>query len=452
MGATAAVALLGMLPAFPAAVGEDPSWSSVSSLYPLLAHSREGLGVADHAAAAALEQAKEDDPICTVVFPTQPPACSSTAGACATDPSTIGSAFFSLELYSAGSRTNFTFGLNCSHSSSRALIGFAPIVVATGPPAPVRGGGSALHHDPAARNSCAEMAPTCPVDAPHRYGNDEAGWYCCQSEAGAKAEDCKIVPGLCCLVPGHSLGCQGHPACVKNTWTEYGNDCAGWYCSLATPTTTKYCERPDICSGCPNTAQCRSNCTGSGTLTRASCDCVDNGGVCRLLSHRDDLSASTTTAGKDSDMPVCVAATRNAQNLTEDIKQSIKLKQTVFAATEGMSSNSTLTVYMQLEVSLVEGGAHGMAGELSVAATLTGSSATLLHWPAQPLKAGSAALSFAAGVDVADSGGRCQTISPSLFANNLNMTADYWKTKLASASGPEIGESRVATAWKAWLS
>ena len=34
----------------------DPSWGSVSALYPLLAHSREALGIADHPTAAALEQ------------------------------------------------------------------------------------------------------------------------------------------------------------------------------------------------------------------------------------------------------------------------------------------------------------------------------------------------------------------------------------------------------------
>jgi hypothetical protein len=113
------VLLLAVLPW--RASSSDPSWSSVSSLYPLLAHSREGLGIADHAAAAALEQGKQDDPICTVVFPTVPPACSPTGGACTTEQATVGSAYFSLELYSATGGPNVTVGLNCSHSSTRSV-------------------------------------------------------------------------------------------------------------------------------------------------------------------------------------------------------------------------------------------------------------------------------------------------------------------------------------------
>ena len=335
------------------------------------------------------------------------------------------------------------------HGLGRALVGFAPIVVATGPPAPVRDGGNALYHDPATRNSCAGMAPTCPGDAPYRYGNDDAGWYCCQDAAGAKAEDCKTASGMCCLAPGHTLGCQGHPVCAKHTWTEYGNDCAGWYCSLDAPTTTEFCARPDICSGCPNTAQCRSNCTGSGQLSHASCDCVDNGGVCRLLSRGEELSSSAGAEGQD--IPVCVAAAANAQNLTEGIKKSLRLKQTVFAASAGMATTSTLVVYMQLELSLAAGFVAGAAGGLSVAATLAGSSKTAVRWPAQPLRAGGSTLTFAAAVDVADSVGQSRMIPISEFASNQSMAASYWQTKLAKATGPEIEEQRVSTAWKAWL-
>jgi hypothetical protein len=108
---------------------DDPSFDSVASLYPLLAHSREALGVADHNVGAALEIGstsnaigKPNPAICSVSYPLLPSTCSDVAGMCTT--ATIASAYFELTV------DNQQFALNCSHSSTRSLKGFAPIVVA----------------------------------------------------------------------------------------------------------------------------------------------------------------------------------------------------------------------------------------------------------------------------------------------------------------------------------
>jgi hypothetical protein len=97
----------------------DPTWESVSEVYPLLAHSREALGVPDHPVAAALDIAKQSDPICTVVYPLEPPLCSPVTGTCTT--SELGTARFTLLVTTAGAPGNTTIGLNCSHSSTRSL-------------------------------------------------------------------------------------------------------------------------------------------------------------------------------------------------------------------------------------------------------------------------------------------------------------------------------------------
>lgn len=95
----------------------DPTWETVSQTYPLLSHSREALGVPDHPVAAALDIAKQDDPICTVVYPLQSPDCSHVSGSCTT--SDVGSARFALTVTtSVGSAI---VGLNCSHSLTRSL-------------------------------------------------------------------------------------------------------------------------------------------------------------------------------------------------------------------------------------------------------------------------------------------------------------------------------------------
>jgi hypothetical protein len=389
-----------------------------------------------------------------VVYPLRPPTCSPATGQCATPAGGTASAFFTLTLHQRGQRTNISFGLDCAHSSTRSLhaTGFAPIVVAAGPPAPVRGGGAGLHHDPARRNSCAGLASACPPDAPYAYGDDNAGRYCCSDAAGARAGDCKSPAGLCCLAPGHTAGCQGHQQCAAQNWTEYGNDCAGWYCSADTPRTTPLCAHPAACAGCPNTPRCRANCSGDGQgREHASCDCVDRGGVCRLLGHGGSSSAQngdlSSLAGSRG-IPVCLAkAPAAAGNLSDDIKQHLRLSQISFAASAGFEHTSPLVVYLQLQLSLAAGAPTG----LSVVTTLGGSGGAALHWPAQPLRPGGAALTWAASVDVASGAGRRRQIPAATFASNLSATAAYWADKLVAAAGPRVAEARVSTAWRAWL-
>ena len=73
--------LLALLPSLlPVLAHDDPTFDSVSALYPLLGWSREGLGVADHSAAAALDRsptvissAAHSGQLCSVVFPLHAP-------------------------------------------------------------------------------------------------------------------------------------------------------------------------------------------------------------------------------------------------------------------------------------------------------------------------------------------------------------------------------------------
>ena len=99
----------------------DPTWESVSGVYPLLAHSREALGVPDHPVAAALDIAKENDPLCTLVYPLESPTCSPLLGSCNTGTSGLGQGMFTLFVTMPGLPGNATVGINCSHSSTRSL-------------------------------------------------------------------------------------------------------------------------------------------------------------------------------------------------------------------------------------------------------------------------------------------------------------------------------------------
>eukprot|EP01048_Picozoa_sp_COSAG05_P003805 COSAG05_NODE_185_length_14731_cov_30.866389_2_plen_1011_part_00 len=430
----------------------DPSWHSVSTLYPLLAHSREALGIVDHPDAAVLDQALPSDPICTVVYPTSPPHCSPTTGMCSTATGCrsglgcrphLGSAFFTLELQTSDGYVSF--GLNCSHSSTRSLVDFAPIVVASGPAAAVQGG-RPLYHDPARLNSCAEMASSCPPDAPFLYGDKTAGYFCCESDAGPKTGACA---GSCCLEPGSVAGCQNMTFCPAHNWTEYGNDCTGWYCSAQTPETTSYCERPDICSGCPNTQRCRANCTGAGKYSHASCDCVDTGGgVCRLLAPDGKTPFKVDVTVSSHSTPVCVSHVNKSRVLTDAIARQLALRQTVFATSAGFLPTAPLVVYLQLELSLLPGAPKGMR----VSVKLEGSSGQALQWPSQSLHPGATAQAWTASVDVASGTTARHKISASAFAGNMSAATNYWTEKLAMATGPRItAEQRVETAWKAWL-
>ena len=62
----------------------------------------------------------------------------------------------------------------------------------------------------------------CPADRPHLYGDDQAGYYCCEWPA---IDTCAPPAGAsnvyeCCVLPGSDQGCQGTPRCGTNPKNE----------------------------------------------------------------------------------------------------------------------------------------------------------------------------------------------------------------------------------------
>jgi hypothetical protein len=390
--------LRALLPSLlPAMAQDDPSFDRISELYPLLGWSREGLGVADHSAAAALDRsptvitsAAHSGQLCSVVYPLHPPVCSATKGKCTTEPSDVGSAYFVLTLRGGGDGLGEDAALaperivlNCSHSSTRTLKGFAPIVQVQSTAAAFQPAAQALTH----RNDTDSCAP---------LGN---------------------VSG--------------------QRWVEYGNVCAGFYCNLGPPTTTKFCQRPDICSGCPNTPQCASNCSGDGQLSAASCDCAAAGKFCKLLRR-----GQTDTGARD----ICRRALPPSVGLGP-LAAQLEFNQTLFAATEGMDSKKPLGVFLGLTI---RRRASASVGLIAVAVELTGDGAEPLELATAEV--GADTITVHAAVRVA---GGTQApfvnISAADFAGNLSAAEAYWKTKIEPAKGPTVPEPRVMTAWKAWL-
>eukprot|EP01046_Picozoa_sp_COSAG06_P026803 COSAG06_NODE_2325_length_7083_cov_2.294101_2_plen_550_part_00 len=388
--------LRALLPSLlPAMAQDDPSFDRISELYPLLGWSREGLGVADHSAAAALDRsptvitsAAHSGQLCSVVYPLHPPVCSATKGKCTTEPSDVGSAYFVLTLRGGGDGLGEDAALaperivlNCSHSSTRTLKGFAPIVQVQSTAAAFQPAAQALTH----RDDTDSCAP---------LGN---------------------VSG--------------------QRWVEYGNVCAGFYCNLGPPTTTKFCQRPDICSGCPNTPQCASNCSGDGQLSAASCDCAAAGKFCKLLRR-----GQTDTGARD----ICRRALPPSVGLGP-LAAQLEFNQTLFAATEGMDSKKPLGVFLGLTI---RRRASASVGLIAVAVELTGDGAEPLELATAEV--GADTITVHAAVRVA---GGTQApfvnISAADFAGNLSAAEAYWKTKIEPAKGPTVPEPRVMTAWKA---
>ena len=385
--------LLALLPSLlPVLAHDDPTFDSVSELYPLLGWSREGLGVADHSAAAALDRsptvissAAHSGQLCSVVFPLHPPVCSAAKGECTTAPSDVGAAYFALTLRGSGedAAAPERIVLNCSHSSTRSLKGFAPIVEV--------------------RSTAAAFQPAAQALA-HRNGTDS------------------------CAPLGNVSG---------QRWVEYGNDCSGFYCNLGPPTTTKFCQRPDICKGCPNTPRCASNCSGDGQLAAASCDCAAAGKFCKLLRPGEK-----DTGARD----VCRRAQPPSAGLGP-LAAQLEFNQTLFAATEGMDSTKPLSVFLGLTI---RRRASAGAGPIAVAVELIGDGAEPLSLATAEV--GAEAVTVHAAVRVA--GGTQAPFAPvsvADFAGNLSAAEGYWKTKIEPARGPSVPEPRVMTAWKAWL-
>ena len=185
-------------PAMPGSL--DPSFESVAKLYPLLGWSREGLGVADHAAAAVLDKSPEvitgaahSGQLCSIVYPKHPPACSATQGQCTTEATDLGSAYFVLTLHDGASGNEpERIVLNCSHSSTRSLRGFAPIVEAQPTSAAYQRAAQALVH----RNDTDSCAGLANVSGKSwvEYGN------------GARRSDCTLFGANQLHVPQTVLG------------------------------------------------------------------------------------------------------------------------------------------------------------------------------------------------------------------------------------------------------
>jgi hypothetical protein len=54
----------------------------------------------------------------------------------------------------------------------------------------------------------------CPLAQPFTYGDDDDGWFCCDTAVGPDSGGCA---GSCCLTSGAVKGCQDRPNCYQNS-------------------------------------------------------------------------------------------------------------------------------------------------------------------------------------------------------------------------------------------